>query len=113
MVYGDNRGAVGFLIGEEHKGMAAMLTMMNRARLAAAAGRRDCRTRDATSDGYARTAQSGYAIIDYPDQAHAADHAPFTALRARSATPPASRSTARIAPRRRPRAKPRMNAPRC
>ena len=34
MVYGDNGGAVGFLIGEEHKGMAAMFTMMNRARLA-------------------------------------------------------------------------------
>ena len=34
MVYGDNGGAVGFLIGEEHKGMACMFTMMNRARLA-------------------------------------------------------------------------------
>src|SRR6266849_278725 len=33
MVYGDNGGAVGFLIGEEHKGMASMFTMMNRARL--------------------------------------------------------------------------------
>ena len=34
MVYGDHGGAVGFLIGEEHKGMACMFTMMNRARLA-------------------------------------------------------------------------------
>src|SRR5580765_8569016 len=34
MVYGDRGGAVGFLIGEEHKGMACMFTMMNRARLA-------------------------------------------------------------------------------
>ncbi|MGC1464389.1 MAG: acyl-CoA dehydrogenase, partial [Pseudolabrys sp.] len=34
MIYGDNGGATGFLIGEEHKGMAAMFTMMNRARLA-------------------------------------------------------------------------------
>src|SRR5476649_2949865 len=34
MVYGDNGGAIGFLIGEEHKGMASMFTMMNRARLA-------------------------------------------------------------------------------
>ena len=34
MVYGDNGGAVGYLIGEEHKGMACMFTMMNRARLA-------------------------------------------------------------------------------
>jgi acyl-CoA dehydrogenase len=34
MVYGDEGGAVGYLIGEEHKGMACMFTMMNRARLA-------------------------------------------------------------------------------
>jgi 3-(methylsulfanyl)propanoyl-CoA dehydrogenase len=34
MVYGDHGGAVGFLIGEENKGMACMFTMMNRARLA-------------------------------------------------------------------------------
>ena len=33
MVYGDKGGAVGFLIGEEHKGMACMFTMMNEARL--------------------------------------------------------------------------------
>jgi acyl-CoA dehydrogenase len=34
MVFGDQGGATGFLIGEEHAGMAAMFTMMNRARLA-------------------------------------------------------------------------------
>jgi acyl-CoA dehydrogenase len=34
MVYGDNGGAVGFLVGEENRGMACMFTMMNRARLA-------------------------------------------------------------------------------
>jgi len=34
MVYGDKGGAVGFLIGEENKGMLCMFTMMNRARLA-------------------------------------------------------------------------------
>jgi acyl-CoA dehydrogenase len=34
MVYGDNGGAVGFLIGKEHRGMACMFTMMNAARLA-------------------------------------------------------------------------------
>jgi acyl-CoA dehydrogenase len=33
MVYGDHGGAVGFLIGEEHKGLACMFTMMNSARL--------------------------------------------------------------------------------
>jgi alkylation response protein AidB-like acyl-CoA dehydrogenase len=34
MIYGDHGGATGFLVGEEHKGMLAMFTMMNRARLA-------------------------------------------------------------------------------
>jgi butyryl-CoA dehydrogenase len=34
MVYGDNGGAVGFLVGEENRGMACMFTMMNQARLA-------------------------------------------------------------------------------
>ena len=33
MSYGDNGGAIGWLIGEENKGMAAMFTMMNNARL--------------------------------------------------------------------------------
>jgi len=34
MAYGDNEGAVGFLVGEESQGMACMFTMMNNARLA-------------------------------------------------------------------------------
>ena len=34
MVYGDGGGAIGFLIGEENRGMACMFTMMNEARLA-------------------------------------------------------------------------------
>ena len=33
MSYGDNGGAVGYMLGEEHKGMRAMFTMMNAARL--------------------------------------------------------------------------------
>src|SRR5712691_8219272 len=33
MVYGDQGGAIGFLIGEENRGMACMFTMMNEARL--------------------------------------------------------------------------------
>jgi 3-(methylthio)propanoyl-CoA dehydrogenase len=33
MAYGDNEGAIGYLIGEENKGMACMFTMMNNARL--------------------------------------------------------------------------------
>ena len=34
MSYGDNGGAVGWLVGEEHGGLTAMFTMMNNARLA-------------------------------------------------------------------------------
>ena len=34
MVYGDHGGAVGFVVGKEHAGMACMFTMMNEARLA-------------------------------------------------------------------------------
>jgi acyl-CoA dehydrogenase len=36
MVFGDQGGAVGYLIGEENRGMACMFTMMNQARLAVA-----------------------------------------------------------------------------
>jgi butyryl-CoA dehydrogenase len=34
MVYGDNGGAIGWLVGEENRGLACMFTMMNNARLA-------------------------------------------------------------------------------
>jgi len=34
MVFGDEGGAIGYLVGEEHKGLACMFTMMNNARLA-------------------------------------------------------------------------------
>jgi acyl-CoA dehydrogenase len=33
MLYGENEGAVGYLVGEENKGLACMFTMMNLARL--------------------------------------------------------------------------------
>lgn len=33
MVYGDQDGAIGYLVGEEHRGLACMFTMMNSARL--------------------------------------------------------------------------------
>jgi alkylation response protein AidB-like acyl-CoA dehydrogenase len=36
MVYGDNGGATGFIVGEENRGMACMFTMMNQARLSVA-----------------------------------------------------------------------------
>ncbi len=36
MIYGDKGGAVGYLVGEENRGLACMFTMMNNARLATA-----------------------------------------------------------------------------
>ena len=36
MIYGDGGGAVGWLLGEEHRGLACMFTMMNSARLSVA-----------------------------------------------------------------------------
>src|SRR5215831_1951611 len=70
MVYGDHGGAVGFLIGEENKGMACMFTMMNRARLAVGlqgVGIAERATQQALA--YARDRKQGTAgaIIAYPD----------------------------------------------
>ena len=69
MVYGDKGGAVGFLIGEEHKGMACMFTMMNRARLAVGlqgVGIAERATQQAMA--YARERkQGGGTIVHYPD----------------------------------------------
>src|SRR5215470_11478209 len=70
MVYGDRGGAVGFLIGEENKGMACMFTMMNRARLAVGlqgVGIAERATQQALA--YARERKQGAAgaIIAYPD----------------------------------------------
>ena len=33
MAFGDNEGAIGYLLGEENRGLACMFTMMNEARL--------------------------------------------------------------------------------
>ena len=69
MVYGDKGGATGFLIGEEHKGMLCMFTMMNRARLAV--GLQGVAIADRALQqamAYARDRkQMGKTIIDYPD----------------------------------------------
>ena len=70
MVYGDHGGAVGFLIGEEHNGMACMFTMMNRTRLAVGlqgVGIAERATQQALA--YARERKQGVAgaIIAYPD----------------------------------------------
>jgi alkylation response protein AidB-like acyl-CoA dehydrogenase len=70
MIYGDKGGAVGFLIGEEHKGMACMFTMMNRARLAVGLqGVAIAERATQQSLGYARDRKQGAAgaLINYPD----------------------------------------------
>ncbi|MFP5075935.1 acyl-CoA dehydrogenase [Rhizobium sp. YIM 134829] len=81
MIYGDGRygnepGAVGFLVGEENRGLACMFTMMNNARLAVGAqgvAIAEAATQKALS--FARERQQGRApgaataspILDHPD----------------------------------------------
>ena len=70
MIYGDKGGATGYLIGEEHKGMLCMFTMMNRTRLAVGlqgVAIAELATQQALS--YARERKQGAAgaIIHYPD----------------------------------------------
>jgi alkylation response protein AidB-like acyl-CoA dehydrogenase len=69
MVYGDKGGATGFLVGEEHKGMLCMFTMMNRARLAVGLqGVAIAERALQQAMAYARErSQMAHAIIDYPD----------------------------------------------
>jgi hypothetical protein len=69
MVYGDKGGATGWLIGEEHKGMLCMFTMMNRARLAVGLqGVAIAERALQQAMAYARERkQMGHAIADYPD----------------------------------------------
>ena len=60
MIYGDNGGAIGYLIGEENQGMACMFTMMNRARLAVGLqGVGDRRARHAAGARLCARAQAG------------------------------------------------------
>ena len=63
MVYGDEGGATGFLVGEENRGMACMFTMMNEARLAVAlqgVAVAEAATQQATQ--YARERRQGQAV---------------------------------------------------
>ncbi len=85
MIYGDGRfgaekGAVGWLIGEENKGLACMFTMMNNARLAVGMqGVAICEAATQKAIAYARERTQGRApgwsgagmspIIDHPDVA--------------------------------------------
>jgi alkylation response protein AidB-like acyl-CoA dehydrogenase len=69
MVYGDQGGAVGWLIGEEHKGMLAMFKMMNRARLAVGLqGVAIAERATQQALAYARDRKQGPGtIVTYPD----------------------------------------------
>ncbi|HSP51219.1 MAG TPA: acyl-CoA dehydrogenase [Pseudolabrys sp.] len=70
MIYGDQGGAVGFLVGEEHKGMLCMFTMMNRTRLAVGlqgVAIAELATQQALSYARERKQGAGGAIIAYPD----------------------------------------------
>ncbi len=70
MVYGDKGGATGFLIGQEHKGMHCMFTMMNRTRLAVGlqgVAIAELATQQALAYARERKQGAGGAIIHYPD----------------------------------------------
>jgi alkylation response protein AidB-like acyl-CoA dehydrogenase len=70
MVYGDKGGAVGFLIGEENKGMLCMFTMMNRARLAVGlqgVAIAERALQQATTYARERKQGAGGVIFNYPD----------------------------------------------
>ena len=95
MVFGDHGGAVGYLIGEENRGLACMFTMMNQARLAVGIeGVAIAERATQQALAYARerrqgravgaTGEASSAIIDTSGcAAHAIDHAQPDACRAR------------------------------
>ena len=76
MSYGDNDGAIGYLVGEEHNGLACMFTMMNNARLevgmqGVAISERACQRAVAFArervQGVARGHSGRSTIIHHPD----------------------------------------------
>ncbi|HEY8126629.1 MAG TPA: acyl-CoA dehydrogenase [Methylocystis sp.] len=78
MIYGDEDGAVAYLVGEENKGLACMFTMMNNARLSVGLqGVALAERATQMAMGYARERKQGRApggretcaIIEHPDVA--------------------------------------------
>ena len=68
MAYGDDGGAIGYLIGEEQRGMACMFTMMNNARIAVGiqgVGIAERAYQQAVT--FARERIQGGAIVGHPD----------------------------------------------
>ncbi len=124
MVYGDKGGAIGFLIGEENRGMACMFTMMNQARLAVGLqGVAIAERATQQALAYARERKQGRAAGAQRARARSSriptssaccsPCARSPAPRARSPMRRRSRSTARSGARTKPRAGPRTSAPRC
>lgn len=69
MAYGDNGGAVGYLVGEENQGLACMFTMMNEARLKVGIqglGASEGAYQQAVAYANERV-QGGVPIIQHPD----------------------------------------------
>ncbi|MEH6516573.1 MAG: acyl-CoA dehydrogenase family protein [Halioglobus sp.] len=69
MAFGDNDGAIGYLVGEENRGLACMFTMMNEARLKVGLqGLGSAEGAYQKAVGYARDrVQGGVPIIQHPD----------------------------------------------
>jgi acyl-CoA dehydrogenase len=68
MVFGDQGGATGFLVGEENRGMACMFTMMNNARLAVALqGVAIAERASQQAFAYARERKQFGPIVAHPD----------------------------------------------
>jgi len=69
MAFGDNGGAVGYLVGEENRGLACMFTMMNEARLKVGIqglGASEGAYQQAVAYAHERV-QGGVPIIQHPD----------------------------------------------
>lgn len=68
MSYGDNEGAVAYLVGEENQGLEYMFSMMNHARLAVGLQGVSVSERAyQQAVAYAKDREQGRAIIRYPD----------------------------------------------
>ena len=68
MTYGDNEGAVGYLIGEENQGLVYMFSMMNHARLAVGLQGVSISERSyQQAVNYAREREQGGLLISHPD----------------------------------------------
>ena len=117
MVFGDQGGAIGYLIGEENRGMACMFTMMNQARLVGRRCRASRIAERATQQAlaYARERKQGRAVGGRPGiepdhrasrrAAHAADHAGADARRARDLLRDRGRASTALSARRRRQAR--------